>query len=105
MDPSMFNAVGNDSRLDPNGSCLFAAGSPTDTVGSQNSSNTTSWRLMRRANNNNPASCETGECEVRPATLSTLQSEMDLTSYDVREFTDGCTIQVRFTLQNDVNHL
>ena len=34
----------------------FAAGSPTDTVGSQSflySSNTTSWRFMSRANDNN----------------------------------------------------
>ena len=40
---------------DPNGSCLFAAGLPTDIVGCQNflySTSTTSWRLMRRANNN-----------------------------------------------------
>ena len=46
-----------DPKSNPNGSCLFATGSPTDTVGSPNfltfSSNITSWRLMRRANNDN----------------------------------------------------
>ena len=41
-----------------NGSCLFAAGLPTDSWQPKlpnfiYSSNTTSWRLMRRANNNN----------------------------------------------------
>ena len=72
MDSVSFSIVpSNSSTMSfvPNWSCLFAAGSPTDTVGSQNflySSNTTSWRLMRRANNNSIMSFDQGLYLITP---------------------------------------
>ena len=61
------------TKPEPNGSCLFAAGIPADIVGSQNflySSNTTSWRLMKRANN------KTGACVA----LTTSSADGDIDS-------------------------